>query len=187
MSDDHVMYPVRLVGDHVVLREFRPEDEDDWFAINSDDRVTAWISYDTHTREQTRASLAGILDSATHNPRTSYYLAITLPATERVIGGIRIGVGGVSAGKLGYMVHADHWGKGHATDAARTMLDFGFGDLGLHRISAAIGPDNEASITVAKRLGFQYEGRLRDHVYTNGAWRDSLLYSLLTHEWPGVR
>ncbi len=63
------------------------------------------------------------------------------------------------------------------------MIRFGFNDLGLHRISAAIGPDNGASITIATKLGFNYEGRLRDHVYTNGAWRDSLLYSLLEDEW----
>lgn len=27
-----------------------------------------------------------------------------------------------------------------------------------------------------------YEGRIRDHVHTDGQWRDSLLYSVLTHE-----
>lgn len=47
----------------------------------------------------------------------------------------------------------------------------------------AIGPDNAASIAVATKLGMQYEGRIRDHVYTNGAWRDSLLYSVLSDEW----
>jgi RimJ/RimL family protein N-acetyltransferase len=36
-----------------------------------------------------------------------------------------------------------------------------------------------------------YEGRIRDHVYTNGRWRDSLLYSVLVNEWvrtpdPGI-
>jgi hypothetical protein len=35
----------------------------------------------------------------------------------------------------------------------------------------------------AKRLGFTYEGRLRDHVFTNRVWRDSLLHSILDHEW----
>jgi len=39
----------------------------------------------------------------------------------------------------------------------------------LHRISAAIGPDNEPLIAVAKRLGMAYEGRLRHHVFTNSA------------------
>lgn len=63
------------------------------------------------------------------------------------------------------------------------MMDFGFRELKLHRISVAMGPDNTASITAARRPGMTYEGRIRDHVYTNGQWRDSLLYSVLAHEW----
>jgi RimJ/RimL family protein N-acetyltransferase len=63
------------------------------------------------------------------------------------------------------------------------MISFGFQVLDLHRITAAIGPDNTASIAVVKKLGFTREGRLRDHVFTNGAWRDSELYSILVHEW----
>jgi ribosomal-protein-alanine N-acetyltransferase len=38
---------------------------------------------------------------------------------------------------------------------------------------------------VVARLGMQYEGRIRHHVYTNGSWRDSLLYSILAHEYQG--
>lgn len=32
-----------------------------------------------------------------------------------------------------------------------------------------------------------HEGRIRDHMYTNGAWRDSGLFSILDHEWPRNR
>ncbi|MBT8226022.1 MAG: GNAT family N-acetyltransferase [Dactylosporangium sp.] len=180
------MYPVNLVGKRVVLREFREGDGDDLYAINGDERVTTWLSFDRRTREQTRTALAGILERAQHEARTEYYLALSRPAVDRVIGGVRLGLAGVNAAKLGYSVHADHWGQGYATDAVRAMVVFGFRTLGLHRISAAIGPDNAPSVAVVKRLGFQYEGRLRDHVYTNGAWRDSLLYSLLDHECPAV-
>jgi RimJ/RimL family protein N-acetyltransferase len=42
---------------------------------------------------------------------------------------------------------------------------------------------NTASIAIVRRLGMTYEGRIRDHVYTNGRWRDSLLYSVLVNEW----
>ncbi|OAH11313.1 GNAT family N-acetyltransferase [Streptomyces jeddahensis] len=63
------------------------------------------------------------------------------------------------------------------------MIRFGFGELGLHRISAAIGPENHASIRVVEKLGFTREGILRDHVFTNSEWRNSVLYSLLKHEW----
>jgi ribosomal-protein-alanine N-acetyltransferase len=99
-----------------------------------------------------------------------------------VIGFVRLASGGVQAAKLGYMIAADHWGNGYATDAARTVLRFAFGPLALHRVTAAIGPENSASIAVVKNLGFSYEGHLRHHVFTNGAWRDSVLFSLLSTE-----
>jgi RimJ/RimL family protein N-acetyltransferase len=102
---------------------------------------------------------------------------------ERVVGFVRLALGGVmKAGKLGYAIHAAHWGHGYATDAVGTLIGFGFTTLDLHRITAAVGPDNQASIHVLDRLGFALEGRLRDHVFTSGAWRDSLLYSLLQHD-----
>jgi hypothetical protein len=40
-------------------------------------------------------------------------------------------------------------------------------------------PDNARSISLVEKFGFRYEGRLRYYVLANGAWRDSLLYSLL--------
>jgi [ribosomal protein S5]-alanine N-acetyltransferase len=73
--------------------------------------------------------------------------------------------------------------QGYATDAARRMIAFGLEEQRLHRISAAVGPDNAGSIAVVRKLGMQYEGRIRDHVFTNGAWRDSLLYATLEPEW----
>jgi RimJ/RimL family protein N-acetyltransferase len=57
----------------------------------------------------------------------------------------------------------------------------------MHRIQAACGPDNRSSQRLLARLGFTPEGRIRDHVFTNGAWRDSLLYSILEHEWQDMR
>ncbi|GAA1197158.1 hypothetical protein GCM10009675_10450 [Prauserella alba] len=63
------------------------------------------------------------------------------------------------------------------------MLELAFGALRRHRVSAAVGPDNEASHAVVRRVGFTREGLLRDHVFTNGAWRDSVLYSILAGEW----
>ena len=177
------MYPVKLVGPHLSIREFRADDEDAVLAIVGDDRVTAWLSYNSRTREETRAMLAGAVERAQSDPRPDYYLAIVLPETDQLIGFTRIGLAGVKAGKLGYALHPDWWGKGYATTAAGMMLDFGFEDIRLHRMSVAIGPENTASIAVAQRLGFQYEGHIRHHVYTNGEWRDSLLYSLLEQEW----
>jgi ribosomal-protein-alanine N-acetyltransferase len=72
-------------------------------------------------------------ERAQYQPRTEYYLAVT--AGDELVGFARLAFAGVKAAKLGYAIRADRRGKGHATDAARRMIEFGFGELGLHRIS----------------------------------------------------
>ncbi|MGW7594331.1 GNAT family N-acetyltransferase [Streptomyces rubiginosohelvolus] len=176
-------YPLRIVGHRVVLCEFSIQDVEDVLAIIGDDKVTEWLSFDSRNRDQAIAMIEGTLERAQQEPRTEYYLAVTKQGGDRVIGFARIGYAGVNAGKLGYAIAAAEWGRGYATDAARTLIGYAFTELGLHRISAAIGPENAASISMVETLGFTREGVLRDHVFTNGSWRDSVLYSLLKHEW----
>ena len=180
------MHPVTLPGRVVTLREFRVDDAIDAWAIVGDPEVTRSLSFDSRDLAATTKMLQDAIARAQVIPRTEYYLAVTLP-DDQLIGFGRLGLDGVKAAKLGYAIRANQWGRGYGTDAARTLIDFGFGRLHLHRISAAIGPDNDRSIALVKRLGMQYEGRIRHHVFTNGAWRDSLLYSVLTHEWPSYK
>jgi RimJ/RimL family protein N-acetyltransferase len=139
------------------------------------------LSFDSRTREQAAAMIEGVVARAQLEPRTEYYLAGVLD-DDSLIGFARLGLTGVKAAKLGYAVAADHWGHGYALGMARLIAGFGFRGLDLHRISAAIGPDNLRSIATADHLGMRYEGRLRDHVFTNGSWRDSVLYSILADE-----
>lgn len=176
-------YPIRIVGDQVVLREFTRDDVDDVLAIIGDDAVTTWLSFDSRDRAQAVSMIEGTIERAQQEPRTEFYLGVTKRDDDRVIGFARIGLSGVQAGKLGYAIAAKEWGRGYATDAARALVTYAFKELGLHRITAAIGPDNAASIAVVQQLGFTREGVLRDHVFTNGAWRDSVLFSVLAHEW----
>lgn len=176
------MYPVELIGSRVKLREFRPDDLEDVTKLVGDDRVTTTLSFDSRSIDQAESMLRGIIARAALNPRTEFYLAAVV-GEKGVIGLARLELSGVKAGKLGFAIGADHWGQGYGTDAARTITEFGFSALGLHRISAAIGPENDASVAIAKKLRMTYEGRIRDHVFTNGSWRDSLLYSVLHQEW----
>ncbi len=175
------MYPVNLRGQLAILREFRHDDIDDALHVVGDDRVTNWLSFDSRSQVATAAMITGVIERARNEPRSEYYLAVA-DETDVLIGFVRLGFAGVKAAKLGYAIRADLWGKGYATDACRTMIEFGFTKLGLHRISAAIGPDNAASIAVVRKLGLTHEGRLRDHVFTNGEWRDSELFAILEHE-----
>ena len=176
------MYPVRIEGERIVLREFEERDLDASMAVVGDPDVTVSLSFDTRTREEQAERLAADIARAKTEPRPDYYLAIAARQTDELIGFIRIGLGGHRSGELGYALRKDRWRQGYTYEAAQLMLAFGFGELGLHRIQAACGPNNHASQDLLSRLGFEYEGRMRDHVFTNGAWRDSLLYALLEGE-----
>ncbi len=176
------MHPVKIGSPQLTLREFRLNDVDVTLRLVGDDRVTSWLSFDSRNRDQTSRMIECVIKRAQYEPRTEYYLAITL-GDDTLVGFVRLGLDGVQAAKLGYAIAADYWGRGYASDAARLIVDFGFRKLALHRISAAIGPDNAPSIAVAQRLGMSYEGTIRHHVFTNGFWRDSLLYSVLEDDW----
>lgn len=179
------MYPLMLGGSQVVLRDLCQNDLDQVTTIVGDRRVTDSLSFDTRSREQVMEMLSGILSRARQEPRTEYYFAVTT-VDDGLVGFARLGLNGAQAAKLGGAIAADYWGRGYAIDAARTLVNFGFRELRLHRISAAMGPDNTASIAIAHRLGMIYEGCIRDHVYTNGRWRNSLLYSVLVDEWAAT-
>lgn len=177
------MYPVEIEGVRARLREIRESDVDAAFAVVGDETVTRWLSFDAKSCTETARWLDGIASRAQMQPRTEYYLALTPLDQDQMIGFARLGLEGVRAANLGYAVGAAHWNNGYATDAARAAIRFGFEQLGLHRIAVTIGPDNDASLAVARRLGFTHEGRIRDHVIASGRWRDSVLMSLLDREW----
>ncbi len=83
---------------------------------------------------------------------------------------------------MGYGLNSDFYGRGYATEAARAVLDFGFNDLGLHRIWATVDVNNDASRRVLERIGMKREGILRKDKLVRGRWRASYLYAILEDE-----
>ncbi|MBC7277725.1 GNAT family protein [Nocardioides sp.] len=175
--------PFRLTVGSLVLRDFEAGDADGVHAIVGDDRVTYWMSFESQSRDEAQAMLDGILERQRETPRGEFYLAITeSDSPEVIIGFVRLGLMGVKAADLGYALRPEWQGRGIARVAVSRMIEFGIEDLGLHRITANVGSMNTSSMRLVESLGFQREGTIRDHVHTNGAWRDSVSFSLLEGE-----
>ena len=77
-------------------------------------------------------------------------------------------------------------GRGCTTQAVRTILQLGFGALGLHAVNAWAVSVNAPSIRVLERNNFQLIGRLRQCHYIEGRLCDRLLFDLLASEQKGV-
>jgi ribosomal-protein-alanine N-acetyltransferase len=65
-------------------------------------------------------------------------------------------LGSHAAIELGWMLAAEHWGNGYATEAAIALRDYGFKELRFERLISLITHGNDASVKVAERIGARY-------------------------------
>lgn len=77
----------------------------------------------------------------------------------------------------------DAWGRGYGPEAARLLLQFGFDELGLHRIWLRAYSFNRQAVRAYEKAGFTHEGILRGTYYRHGAFHDSIVMSVLEEEW----
>ncbi len=82
--------------------------------------------------------------------------------------------------ELGYWLKRGAQGHGMMSEAARLALDFGFDELGIHRVRCAAATDNGRSLAVIRRLGFQLEGTARQAEFVDNRWLDHTVFSLLS-------
>ncbi len=80
---------------------------------------------------------------------------------------------------LSYYGMAGFEGRGLMTAAVRLALRHAFGQLGLHRVEAAVRPENASSLALLARLGFRPEGRAAAYIWVDGDWRDHDRFALL--------
>ena len=73
------------------------------------------------------------------------------------------------------------------TEAKMLLLTHAFEALGCFCVQIRTDFLNRQSRAAIERLGARMDGVIRGHVILNGHYRDSVLYSILEHEWPGVK
>ncbi|MCZ6838820.1 MAG: GNAT family protein [Alphaproteobacteria bacterium] len=104
---------------------------------------------------------------------------------DALLGGIsmsNVRRGVAQCGTLGYWIGEPHARQGYMNEALRLIIEFCFGQLGLHRIEAACLPHNDASQKLLQRADFTQDGYARKYLKIRGEWQDHLLYSLLAED-----
>jgi [ribosomal protein S5]-alanine N-acetyltransferase len=136
------------------------------------------------SREDSEKFLRESLAESPSDPWRSIVRAITAGPRGNLVGlcGVVV-LSGAEEGEIWYLVEPESWGKGIATEAARRLLDLGFGELGLHRIWASCLPENPPSARVLEKVGMRKEGFLVNNLKIHGVWKSSFLYAILAEEW----
>ena len=89
--------------------------------------------------------------------------------------------------EIGYWISQKFQGRGIVTDACRAVIDHAFNEWGLHRVEIHCATENEKSCAIPKRLGFQFEGVLREAQLLNGRFVDINVYGMLAPEWSQLK
>ena len=170
----------------LTLREFQRRDWEAVHAYANDPEVVRYLWWGPNTERDSRTFVQHAIGCQLDQTRREFDFAIVANVDGTLVGACRVHI--VSPedhlGSIGYCLRRSAWGKGYATEAARALLDFGFGELGLHRIAAVCDPANLPSVRVLEKIGMKREGHLRQHRWLKGHWRDSLLYAVLAPEHP---
>jgi RimJ/RimL family protein N-acetyltransferase len=172
---------LRLLTPRLVLRELDLGDGPAVQAWATDPEVCRYMPWGPNTLEQTEAFLRLVAGGRAERPRRMFELGIEERATGRLLGagGARIQSAEHAVADVGYALRRDAWGQGYATEAGRALVEFALETLGMHRVWATCHVDNQRSARVLEKLGMRREGRLRENVRKDGAWRDSWLYALV--------
>lgn len=84
--------------------------------------------------------------------------------------------GPLQLASVGYFVDERCNGRGLATAAVGAVVEFAFGEAGLHRIEAGTLPDNFSSQRVLEKNGFERFGLARRLLLLGDEWRDHVLF-----------
>jgi len=86
--------------------------------------------------------------------------------------------------ELGYFLLKEFEEKGIMSACVKSLEDFIFDALKFNRIELSIAPNNDASVSLAKKLGYKYEGILRQSYFNayTGELEDDMVFAKLKHD-----
>lgn len=168
----------------LLLRPFEATDGPAIHEYASDPEVVMHMEWGPNTLEGSQTHLRDVIKNRSPDEKQNFPFAVVLKAENNLVGSCHLFVEhpDIREAWIGYVLARPYWGQGIMTEAARAVLAFGFGELGLHRIYATCRPENIGSQRVLEKIGMTREGHLRQHKWMKGQWRDSYLYAILEGE-----
>lgn len=89
--------------------------------------------------------------------------------------------------ELGYCFGVDHWGKGFATEAAQSVIDFGFEEFAIERMTSGARVVNTASRHVLEKCGFNWTGVELNRFLALGSSTPVDCFKLERSVWASIR
>ena len=171
---------MKLTGEKISLRAIEPQDIDVLYQWEND--TENWLISNTQT-PFSRFVLEQYIASAHEDIYSAKQLRLIICDPEnKAVGGIdlfdfepnhlRAGIGILISEKTDRK-------KGYASEALNLLINYCFDTLNLHQIYCNITTDNEASILLFQKHGFQITGIKKQWIRDGGKFKDELILQLI--------
>jgi diamine N-acetyltransferase len=172
---------ITLKGTNIYLRALEPEDLEFVYAIENNESV--WEVSNTQT-PYSRFLIKQYLENAHQDiyEAKQLRLAICLNNSQEAIGLIDLFDFDPKNNRAGVGIlinDAQNRNKGIGSEVLALIIDYSFEQLQLHQLYANIGTDNEISIQLFTKFGFQKIGIKKDWIKVNNRYKDELLFQLI--------
>lgn len=174
----------KLETQRLVLRQIDNSDVTSLFEILSDPKVAEFdYFYPVKSIEEAGKFIKRYTEEIEENEEITW--GIVLKESNKLIGTCCLGdfEDGSRRTEIGYDIKQSEWGKGYATEAVKSVIEYGFNKMNLNRIEATITPGNDASVKVLSKLNFTQEGIVRERDLIKGKLEDGIIMSILKREY----
>lgn len=173
--------PEMLHTERLILRTPRLSDAAAIFdAYAQDTEVTRYVVWRPHTNvQETEQYLTECI--AAWSSKTRFPWVISYRSNGELLGMIELRVNSFKA-DVGYVVARPHWGRGIATEALRSVVEWALSQESIYRVWAVCDAENVASARVMEKAGMEREGLLRRNVLHPNAGnepRDTYCYAIV--------
>ena len=176
------------IDDTTALRLLRAEDAPELFGLTDSNRkhLRAWLPW---------------VDAVLAEVDTALFIDATIAQREAGRGpqfailrdGAIVGIAGFRpidrtnrVGEIGYWLAAAAQGRGTMTECCRFLVRYAFLTLDLNCVVIAAATGNQRSRAIPERLGFKFEGLLRQREELYGTFVDHAVYSQLRAEFDAL-
>lgn len=185
MATNSFQWPLTIKTQKLTLRPLRLRDKNQWDRIRAENH--AWLNPWEATLPRVHGeggtqrfpSFFAMVTNHNREGKAGRSISMAIWYENKIVGQISLGgviYGALRGAHIGYWVDQRYANLGIVTEAVKTMTEYAFSVLELHRIEINIRPENIASRRVAEKAGYVFEGERPRFLHIDGQWRDHLCF-----------
>lgn len=179
------VYIMDIITDRLKIRTFRETDIEDIFEIYSNKDICRFLLNEPWTSSIKDEEFNKKLVANQLTQDTAISLACELD--NKVIGDISIWYTGMKETvEIGFAFNDEYSGKGYATEATRSVIEYLFNIVKVHRIQANLDARNFSSAKLCERVGMRKEAHFIEDYWSKGEWTDSFVYGMLISDFKNT-